>query len=259
LVERDILKAEWALVIDENLGFGRAQDYVRPDSPSAADKLAAAFREEDYSGLPDGELADFLSDAGRIEDQYRQMLDTLESAGTKVVRYGRDRHQRAENAFRDFGLTIIGPTQEQLLKTAEAISQFNSDAIKVAGDLADQDDPNDLVQLYRKVPNAADVEGAEDRPGKGAAINDQSIVMKLTVEGASALLGGDMQLAKAEVSGIGADMAKLRNAITQAGPYQFIKMSHHASYNAFDETLLNEWGATNFYALLESNERCSSS
>ena len=57
-----------------------------------------------------------------------------------------------------------------------------------------------------------------------------------------------MQFAVAEVSGTDAMMRSLRQAVCDAGPYEFIKLSHHASYNGFDESLLEEWSPTVVYA-----------
>ncbi len=105
----------------------------------------------------------------------------------------------------------------------------------------------DLVSLYRAIVGQADAAGAEDRPGKGAAANNQSLVLKLSAGGNSALLAGDMQFAKPEISGLTPLMKDLRAAVKAAGPYQFIKFCHHASYNGFDASLLQEWSPASRY------------
>ncbi len=246
LVSQGTIKADWALVADETLGFGRAQDF-QPPSPDAltrTDKLAAALREEDYSHLPDNELEQLLEDIATLESRYRDMLAALEHSGTKVVRYGTDDHRRIEVAFGDFGLKVLGPTQEHLKICSQAIAKFNERAPSDVDRMADAD----LVSIYRSILSQADAAGAEDRPGKGAALNDQSVVLKLTADGATALLAGDMQFAKPEISGIARLMGQLRQSVKTAGPYRFIKLTHHSSYNGFDDSLLRDWSATHHYA-----------
>lgn len=248
LVDNGDLQAEWALVADEKLGFGRAMDFVPPDSPSPADRLAAALREEDHSDLPDAELAVFLQDAANLEQRYNTMLDQLEQSGTHVVRYGRDPHAPVETAFQDFGLKVLGPTRQHLVLCAEAIARFTDMATDQMAGVTDSSEAT-IASLYRSlVPTADAPEGAEDRPGKGAALNDQSIVLKLKVGQASAMLAADMQFAKAEVSGLNPLMTALRGKVKNAGPYKFIKLTHHSSYNGMDESLLNEWSATRTFA-----------
>jgi len=53
-----------------------------------------------------------------------------------------------------------------------------------------------------------------------------------------------MQLAKPEVPGLGSFMTALRRKIVDAGPYEFIKLTHHTSYNAVNESVLDEWSET---------------
>lgn len=248
LVENGLLETEWALVADEKMGFGRAADYVPPDAPSAADRLAAVLREEDHTHLADEELVAFLSDAVTLEDRYQSMLSKLDQAGTRVVRYGRDDHNDLQAAFSDFGLELLGPSQNQLLKCADAIARSNDRAPDFLTGVTDAEESHRMIELYREIVKNADALGAEDRPGKGAATNDQSIVLKLKANGLNVLLAGDMQFAAPEVTGLATLMSALRSTVKQAGPYQFIKLSHHASYNGFNESVLEDWSATNCYA-----------
>ncbi len=250
LIENTTVKAPWALVADEKLGFGRADDHVPPGMPTPADRVAAMLREEDHGRLSDEELADFLQDAANLEQRYTQMLDALKQRGTRVVRYGRNQHRPVEEAFRSFGLKILGPSTTQLRKCADAIALFNDSAPDYLADVANIDDSGALVSLYRRILAESDAgpAGAEDRPGKGAALNNQSIVLKLDVAGATALLTGDMQFAKAEVSGVSPLMTALRQKVRQAAPYAFAKLAHHASYNGFDASVLAEWASTASYA-----------
>jgi len=247
LVSQGTIEADSALVADETLGFGRSEDFQppRPDALTVVEKLAAAMREEDYSHLPDDELEPVLEDLATLESRYRDMLATLEHKGTNIVRYdGKGGHRSLETAFRDFGLKVLGPTTQHLGICSEAIAKFNDRAPSDVARIADAD----LVSLYRSILSQADAAGAEDRPGKGAALNDQSIVIKLSVGGATALLAGDMQFAKPEISGIAPLMKTLRQTVKSAGPYRFIKLTHHSSYNGFDDSLLKEWSPANHFA-----------
>ena len=56
LIANGDLKATWALVADEKLGFGRTPDFVLPLVPGQADLFAAAMREEDHSDLANDEV-----------------------------------------------------------------------------------------------------------------------------------------------------------------------------------------------------------
>ena len=247
LVSKNIIETEMALVADETLGFGRSQDFqpAPPDALTLADKLAAALREEDYSHLPDDQLANYLEDLASLESRYGDMLATLEKQGKKIIRYtGNGNHQQVETAFKDFGLKVLGPTVEQLKICSTAIARSNDRSENDAARVADAD----LVTLYRSIVGAADAAGAEDRPGKGAALNDQSIVLKINVGAATALLAGDMQFAKPEIAGLAPLMKDLRASVKAAGPYRFIKLPHHSSYNGFDGSLLQEWSPSKRFA-----------
>jgi beta-lactamase superfamily II metal-dependent hydrolase len=246
LVSQRAIEVDSALVADETLGFGRMNGRrpPAPDALTAGDKLAAALREEDYSHLPDDELAAVLEDIASLESRYGDMLAKLASAGTKIVRYGNDDHSPIERAFRDFGLSVLGPARDHLEICARAIARFNDCGSDDAAQAADKD----LASLYRSIVEEGDAAGEEDRPGKGAALNDQSIVLKLSVGNATALLGGDMQFAKPEISGLDAPMTALRQTVKNAGPYRFIKLTHHASYNGFDQSLLEEWSPASRFA-----------
>ena len=247
LVAQDTIEAEWALLADETLGFGRSQDFQPPpdDALTISDKLAAALREEDYSHLPDDELEHVLEDLATLESRYGDMLAALDQKGTKLVRYdGTGTHKALEAAFKDFGLKVLGPTAAHLKICSQAIARFNDRSSSDVARMADAD----LASIYRSIVSQPDAAGAEDRPGKGAALNDQSIVLKLSVGGATALLAGDMQFAKPEISGITASMKTLRQSVKAAGPYRFIKLTHHSSYNGFDDSLLQDWSPTNHYA-----------
>lgn len=254
LVERGILRPERALVADEGFGFGHpaggGDALDAPGVTPAMRRIVAALREESRADVRDATaVAEFLEDAANLEARYRQMLATLEQRGVKVVRFGRDDHAPVEAAFAAVGLKVLGPTQDHLLICAEAIAQLTQDALTAVSDLADDDlDAVDEVALYRSLAGRS-FSDAADMPGKGAALNDQSIVLRFAVGGRKVLLTGDMQLAKAEVSGLGELMTALRETVQADGPFDFVKIAHHASYNAFNAGVLAEVAETRVFAM----------
>ena len=76
----------------------------------------------------------------------------------------------------------------------------------------------------------------------GAAVNDQSIIMKVGTGRNTILLTGDMQVAKPQVSGLKPMMDELIATIAEAGPYALVKVAHHASDNAFDKPFFEACG-----------------
>jgi beta-lactamase superfamily II metal-dependent hydrolase len=242
LVANHDLNVTWALVADEKFGFGRSVDAMPDRGRGPMDRLAAALREESRADVTDdAELERFFQDAVTLESRYIAMLKTLKDQGTRIVRYGRDETKALERAFAAFGFEILGPELDHLMICAEAIAKPNADAMVLAQDAMQRDGTSSLANLYRSIVAGADAEPGLDRPGRGAALNDQSIVIKLSVNGVSSLLTGDMQFAKSEVSGLNPWMKKLRERVQAAGPYHFIKLAHHASYNGLDEDVLAEW------------------
>ena len=269
LVGNGELTAKHALVADENLGWGRL-----PDGSDAADALelsdaqralVAAALEEDYSSLEPDEFQRFLADALKHRPRYLGMLAKLEEqlGAAKVVRYGRGRDwsakvRKIEAAYSTFGLKILGPTPDQLVTCAEVLRGRTDAAAKtVAADaalarrsLTDAADATVLIDAYQRIltGGAAADPALADRPGPGAALNDQSIVLKVSADGWSALLAGDMQFAKPEVTGLDDMMPALRQLVVDNGPYDFIKVTHHTSYNGLDASVLEEWSDTKLFA-----------
>ena len=128
------------------------------------------------------------------------MLAKLEQSGTKLIRYLGENTKdltKLERAFATAGLKILGPTENQLVTCTGVIAKANGDALQLVSDcLADAPDPVGPVGLYRSL--ASHMGDAVDRPGKGAAFNDQSIVLSVST--------GDCQGA-----------AERRYAVRQAG------------------------------------------
>ena len=247
IVKDGLLNVTWALVADPNLGWGRtAQDAFRPDDTwDDARILAAALREESRADEKDNAaLLQFLTDAGGLEDKYRAMLDALAAAMTNVVYYGRDDEAPLVAAFQSVGMTILGPTQEHLFLCAETIAKVGRDLRDGLPDYLSSDASGDLVQTYRNLAATADQPG-----GTGPALNDQSIVLLFAHRNRKFLLTGDMQFAKPEVNNLGPHMDALRDVVAAEAPFDLVKIAHHASYNAFDQSVLDEMNATPLYAI----------
>ena len=258
LVENGEIRAKTVLAIDEKLGWGRDMNGRSPvDDKGLSDlqkAMVAALLEEDHAGLPDAELERFIQDAAALEERYSRMLKNLKKQGATVVRYGRHKTadiQKIEREFSGFGLKILGAAVDQIVVCAEAIArQTDSIADAVATDLAADAGPSALVRVYRQLTRrlADDAEFAADKPGVGAAKNNQGIVLKVAAGGWSGLLTGDMQSAKPEVPGLSGMMKDLRRKIADDGPYDFIKLGHHTSDNALDDSVLKEYGRTRLFA-----------
>src|SRR5262249_26276085 len=141
-------------------------------------------------------------------------------------------------------------TNEQLLVCMAQIIKFTKDAVDAIQDARQVDADAPTASLYRTLmapqPDAAaDEENEEalaDMFGKGSAINCQSIVLKFGSGNAKTLLAADMQFAEPQVTGISAHMRKLRDRVAQAGPFRFVKTTHHTSYNGMDEGFYNALG-----------------
>ena len=209
LVRDGILEAEWALVADERLGFGRPDD----DAPSPLDAadlppgmrgVVAALLEESRADVSDADLAEFLQDAATLEPDYKEMLQTLTDRGTNVVRYNHEEDLTAlVAAMQGTGLKILGPTQEHLLICAAAIEAAQNDAVAAVRDLMTDEADFDAISAYRAFAGGP-ASDAADSSGTGAEKNDQSIVLSVAAGGWKALLTADMQFAKAEVPAVDA-------------------------------------------------------
>lgn len=251
MVREGLLRAEWALVADERLGFGRplddGEDRADLGASATARRLVAALREESRADDRSDALREFLSDAASLEPGYQEMLRTLEERGTRVVRYGRDDSAELMAAFASIGLKILGPSEDQLLICAEQIARLNQDALAAVADFTADSDV-DEVALYRSL-TARSFSDAADRGGRGAAVNNQSLVLRFQVHGRKLLLTGDMQLADPQVAGLAPYVGLLLGAIRADGPYDFVKIAHHGSHNALDAAVLAELAGTRCFAI----------
>lgn len=255
LVAHGLLTADWALVADPQLGWGRAadDDIGTPPVDARVQRVVAGLREELLSPATDDQtLARFLADAANLETRYTDMLATLENAGTKVVRVGRDEDAPLLQAFRGIGLEILGPSQEQLLVCADAIARKGSDSVSLVGNaVAGSDAAASEADLYRAAITGpvGDALDAQARPGP--AINLQSVVTRFKYGESKLLFAGDMQFADPQLSSpvLNEELAALRKRISDKAPYSLVKISHHGSDNAFDAGLLQELGTTPLYGI----------
>lgn len=152
-------------------------------------------------------------------------------------------------AFADVGLRIIGPSRSHMLECAEIINQQSLDAIRLATDAFRQDAEADVLDVYRRLAGSA--QDALDVSRPGPAVNLQSIVTRFLYRGHRFLFAGDMQFEKPEVNNdfLKNGVRRLRQRIAQEAPYSLVKLSHHGSFNAFSEQILQELGNTRLYGI----------
>lgn len=237
LVANGKIHVQWALVADENRVFAQAAAGAGAAAP-AVQHVVAAKREENHDHLAGAELDSFIADAASLEQDYKTMLQTLANSGTTVVRYGKDDATALVQAFAAAGLTIIGPTTNQLDICAREIAQrtvntANNTSAQLAGNPALSE-----AALYSQV-------GPTDI---NAVINDMSIVLKLGSPGNLVLFAGDMQFAQAQVPGLAPLIASLLASAKAGGPYRLVKLTHHSSNNGVDQYVWPDWQGTLFFA-----------
>ncbi len=269
LVTNDVIHARWALVADPDLGWGiLGGDATQPDGPAIS--MVTRLREEPIEDTDDDISLALLSDSVGLEQQYRTMLDDLTAAGTTVVRYGNDDTDALLGAFEPIGLSILGPTKNQLQICATAISGgttaidealtplLTAGPEAVAGHVATLSE-TDLYRLIMNPPaTIAETDGADPLVAAasasrhvGAAINLQSMVLLTQTSGGKALFGGDMQFADPGVSadGLQEELDALRSEIAKHAPFDFAKLSHHGSSNAFDQSVMEQWAGTRYFGI----------
>ncbi|WNJ89585.1 ComEC/Rec2 family competence protein [Bosea sp. 685] len=252
LVADGTIRVRTALLADPDLGMPRS--HVDSSVDAVTNALVRGLREESRAELPPDELRQFLADAATIEDLYREMLRSLAASGARVIKYtGLTAEIKAlEAEFATFSLQVLGPTKAHLELCRDAILASDKSASDAITQLRNTDLVSglDSTQLYRllaagptgPVNFSDDLQSFMDAGGNGAAINNQSIVLKI-VDGNSMLLTGDMQLEAAGVGGLSQEMTALLKVIKSAGPYKFVKAPHHAASNGMGEKLLKILGA----------------
>jgi beta-lactamase superfamily II metal-dependent hydrolase len=262
LVAHGLLAADWALVADPGLGWGRTPG---DDAASGVDarvrNVVAALREEPPSPEADDRaLAQVIADAVSLEQSYTGMLRTLADAGTRVVRFGRDDPAALLEAFAGVGLEILGPSEAQLLLCADTIAERTQDAVGAVSDALVRTDAaaeTDTALFRSLLRSAADGADATSRPGP--AINLQSIVTAFRFGDVKLLFAGDMQFADPQIANaqLEGEVGALRERIRAAAPFSLVKLSHHGSDNAFDAELLAELGATPLFGICAGEDSMS--
>lgn len=244
MVNSGLVRFEWALVADPDLAWGRSAQTDAPLRSNPA--VLAALREEALAPqASDVAISGWIADAVTLEDRYRSMLARLAADGTRIVRHIRDDPSSLLRSFRSQGLSILGPTEAQVLVCAEAIARTTNSLDARLARVLDADSTIRQVDLYRSAVDAgSDNEAAGDASRLGEAVNLQSIVLALTLAGKRALLGGDMPFADPRLGDprLTTEMATLREKIRERSPYGFAKATHHGSRNGLDGDLLDDLG-----------------
>jgi beta-lactamase superfamily II metal-dependent hydrolase/soluble lytic murein transglycosylase-like protein len=250
LVANNQLAAEWALVADPKFRWGDDGEsealFAGRDYRERA--LAEALLEEDRSSWGDAELARFIENVGSLANSYRTMLRQLEERGTTVVHNGSDDLAPLHERFAGIGLKVVGPSAEHLRAVYRLLHQGRHESLGFAEEAFSADETMDVVSAYRNYLGA----GFEERanPNKGA-INLQSIVTRFEYGGLRYLFAGDMQFSRPEVESeeLVESVHRLRRLVSEVAPYAFAKLSHHASYNGFDEEVMAELGETELFGI----------
>jgi beta-lactamase superfamily II metal-dependent hydrolase len=249
------LAADWALVADPNLGWGRAQREAGDSFDSAGQpqqRVIAALREEIHTAdEPRDELNSFIDDAATLEPAYNEMLSTLQRQGTRIFRYvGPDDPDLKPllQQFADLGLEVLGPSPAQLVECAKAIRGRSKDNVEVVNERLQAGDA-DPIDLYLRLSNPGDLSAdAAHQNSPGAYINLQSVILRFRFANRSLLFTGDMQLADPGVSNntIHQEVAALLEKIKQRGPYDLVKLAHHGSKNGVNHDIFDNFGANVF-------------
>ena len=255
LVANNLLEADFALVVDPLLGWGRTPDDA-PDAPidPRVRQVVAALREHvRTTGTDRDSLEEFLSDAANLEERYNTMLNTLAQNGT-VIRHGRNNPKKLIDALKAKGVTlkILGPSQDFLALCADRIRGATDDAIATVSDALGGDDSLDSATLYRRLVGPDGSDAGADAGRLGAAVNLQSTVVSFTFKSKKFLFAGDMQFQAPGVSGTKEFMDALRKDVKNEGPYAFVKLSHHGAANGFSEDIyqeLNEEGKSRLFGI----------
>lgn len=259
MVDADVIHPKFALVADPDLGFPPgyrdAIDGVETLDESTAiavQRAVAALSEEDHSFLPDAALDAFLDATTTLGMRYRAMLKKLSRGGTKIFKWGVDDPSGLlpiYQALAGTGFDIIGPSKPHLEICRDQTIAYAKNARDTLLDGINQsrarglDSAFSAVDLYRAAvqPNSlSDV--LMDRKGQGSAINCQSIVLTFGAGNQKVLLAADMQFHDNEVDDLEEEMADLRSKVVAAGPYKFVKTTHHTSYNGIDPELWTDLG-----------------
>jgi glyoxylase-like metal-dependent hydrolase (beta-lactamase superfamily II) len=244
LVTDKHLTAEFALVADPKLGWGRPEGHIaRPlDAANRASLLVAALGEEKHTEFQtDSEFSDFLTEEIDLEPRYNEMIDKLAGAGTHVVRLGRDNPATMLAAFNDIGMRIVGPSDEHLKRCGELIAEQIVELTRRAEELLDREPSLSLLAAYRKLIHSTDDE-VEALVDVAVVRNLMSALNVFAVNGRKFLFTGDMQFNHPGVGELKKHVEDLTDMIEAAAPYDVVKIAHHGSDDAFDGEILKGLG-----------------
>lgn len=218
------------------------------DSLTGQDGFVDSLLEEDHSFLPDDELQEFLDAAPTLVERYGNMITELKKQGTVMLFNGVDAtdFSKLEKEFSSLGMKILGPTKKHLKLTQTALLGVVDTLKDFVSSSAFTDTAVHPADRYRRLfaGTATDSLLVLDAAKNKGSINNESIILKFSQKGSggwTALLSGDMQFAVPEVTGLDAEMTKLLSKINSSGPYDFIKTSHHTSYNGLSEEMMDQW------------------
>jgi beta-lactamase superfamily II metal-dependent hydrolase len=261
LVANKTLKATWALVADLDLGWGVVSgetDSLRDAADPRALRLMDLYR-EDFD--PEDEvrpLVDYAVDRVSDHDIYQQFLANLEQAGAQVVPYSNGPEKQGKQKEladyfkeRGIGIEILGPSGDQLRECGRALAKGLGLVMDFLSDFqsARMDSQADFVNV---------LQDASTKMSRGGNfVNLQSIVMILEYAGHKFLFSGDMQTEvlttqwnKIPISdALQNEVSSLRQAMMKLAPYDFIKLGHHGSHNAFSKELLDAYKDTVQYGI----------
>ena len=228
-------------------GYGITDDSDEPppfDSMSDADKLWLALREEPIFGATNAEIAAFIEDSAREYGDYVTFVNKLrDDLGSRCVIYRGLTNAESEglsdllNEFSDTGLHVYGPTFDQLLACAGRLVGRSEDLIEDAF----ADSPGTLVEAYKNALQVLTEQDASDS-ADGAAVNCQSLVLRMGNDGRKVLLTGDMQFAQPDVGEASQAVKDLLATVNEDAPFDWVKLSHHGATNGQNKTILTKWG-----------------
>jgi len=258
MVAAGVLEVKWALLVDPNMAWGHATDAAADaameqelGNPQPIDGLLALLREEPHEELTDQLAFDAAADAAlKLQARYRAMIKTLRTKGTKVVRHGTDSITPLETEFSDIGLEVLGPSRNQIKACRDIIQGFGRDFRVELGPTIGTDarGGNDVFDLYRFIQQRVQ-DSADSFKGPGPAINLQSSILVFGDGTHRFLFTGDSQLEDPEVNSdsIAASVSDILTKIAGHAPYDFVKLGHHGSANAFGPDILDKVGNDTHY------------
>ncbi len=233
MVAQGMLRAEWALLVDPDLAWS---SFDEDNTPSQ--RLQLLLREEPRTGLDDRIAFDsFASDAGALQRRYRGMIKDLKASGTKVVLHGKSSLSALHARFAGIGFQVLGPSKAHIRACFDRIATIGRDFVDDFSKVLPAD--ADLYPLYRQFQQTwAD---SPDTGGSfGHLLNLQSSILVFGDGVHRFLFTGDSQLEKPGVrdDAITGGIEKILNAIAANAPYDFVKLGHHGSHNAFGDNIL---------------------